>query len=166
MKAPTYRWVCYRCAAASAAGTSSCTSCGSPANMSGKDIALLAPAADPTQLLPPSVIRAMQSAPSLAALALVLSVYLAFGIAYVAIHCLGGCSVGDEVVLTALLSALTAGCWSVNVRAAIRASSAGALCGVVAFLLLLPAVVLTSYATYLIGVVVVGSWLSSTAHVR
>jgi hypothetical protein len=68
-------------------------------------------------------------------------------------------------VLTALLSSLTAACWYINGRAAIRASMAGKR-GVVAFVLLLPAIVLTSYVTYLIGVGVVGNWLFSTAHGR
>jgi hypothetical protein len=166
MKAPSYRWICYRCSAASAAGTSACTSCGSPANVSGKDIAPLAPAGDAIQLLPLSLTRAMQSAPSLAALALALSVCLAFCFAYVALLCWDRCGMADDVVLTAFVGTLTAACWYVNARAAIRASVAGSRRRVIAFVLLLPAIVVTTFATYLLGVLVVGIWVSSAAHGR
>ena len=39
MTAPGYAWVCYKCQAANAAGTSSCTRCGFQAFAAGRDIA-------------------------------------------------------------------------------------------------------------------------------
>jgi hypothetical protein len=97
----------------------------------------------------------MQSPLGLAGMGIGLAVCAALTATFGALLCWGGgCGVGDEVVLTVLLAAFVAACWYFIARAAVQVVGVGGSRALLSLLLVVPSVVVNSYATYMLYVVV------------